>query len=148
MPDAPKHRWFRFSLRTMFLVITAIACWLGWNLHVVQTRLAARRLIVENGGVVFVIRGMKISPIDADGGPGVAPFAYDIGLGEQWMISIPLVRRLLGDDFVALIHMPRDGATPMTSEDVKRIFPEATHVWPYWRSELSKMGISIEEDDP
>ena len=102
MPQALKLRWFRFSLRTMFVVVTMFACWLGWNLHVVQNRQAARRLIVENGGVIFAIRGMKISPIDADGGPGAAPFAYDIGLGEQ-STSIPLVRRLLGDDFVALI---------------------------------------------
>jgi hypothetical protein len=31
MTPAPKRRWFQFSLRTMFVVVTVFACWLGWG---------------------------------------------------------------------------------------------------------------------
>ena len=40
----PPRRWFRFSLRTMLIVVTALACWLGWELHIVHER---RRLLDE-----------------------------------------------------------------------------------------------------
>jgi hypothetical protein len=42
--DEPKRRWFRFSLRTMFLVCTVVAVWLGWNVHLVRQR----RAFIEN----------------------------------------------------------------------------------------------------
>jgi hypothetical protein len=35
---APHRRWFRFSLRTLFVVVTVFACWLGWNVNAVQKR--------------------------------------------------------------------------------------------------------------
>ena len=38
MISAPNRRWLRFSLRTLFVVVTVIACWLGWNLHQVRER--------------------------------------------------------------------------------------------------------------
>lgn len=37
---APKHRWFRWSLRTLFVVMTAIACWLGYELNWIRQRRA------------------------------------------------------------------------------------------------------------
>ena len=30
---APKRRWPRFSLRTLFVVVTVLCCWLGWRLE-------------------------------------------------------------------------------------------------------------------
>jgi hypothetical protein len=35
-----KRRWFRFSLRTMFVAFTLVAVWLGWNVHIVRQRKA------------------------------------------------------------------------------------------------------------
>ncbi len=34
----PKRRWFRFSLKTMLLVITAIAVWLGYQFNRIRER--------------------------------------------------------------------------------------------------------------
>src|SRR5262249_14468208 len=34
----PRRRWFRWSLRTMFVVLTAFCLWLGWNVNAVQQR--------------------------------------------------------------------------------------------------------------
>jgi hypothetical protein len=49
----PKRRWFRFSLRTLFLLVTVIACWLGWQVHVVQHRKAMLMQIEASGGYLF-----------------------------------------------------------------------------------------------
>jgi hypothetical protein len=40
MPDAPAkpRRWFRFSVRTLFVVVTALACWLGYELNWIRQR--------------------------------------------------------------------------------------------------------------
>ena len=146
MPDAPKLRWFRFSLRTMFVAIAVFACWLGWNVHVVQNRLAVRRLIIENGGVVFVLRGITISAVDADGKPAIVRgFVYEIDGPEQ---NISLVRRLLGDEIVDLVLISHEGACGMTNKEIAQIFPESKGVIPDPRQEDLKMETSVEDDDP
>ncbi len=38
MTQAPRRRRFTFSLRSMFIVVTAVAVCLGWNVRVVQHR--------------------------------------------------------------------------------------------------------------
>ncbi len=42
MTIAPKRRWFNYSLRTLFVVVTVLCVWLGWNVNIVQQRRAAR----------------------------------------------------------------------------------------------------------
>jgi hypothetical protein len=36
----PRRRWFRFGLRTMFVVLTVISVWLGWQACWIQQRRA------------------------------------------------------------------------------------------------------------
>ena len=50
MTPAPKRRWPRFSLRTMFVVVTVFGCWLGWNIHCIRER------------DVFYARGARFVP--------------------------------------------------------------------------------------
>ena len=38
MDPTPKRRWYQFSLRTLFLVITLCGIWLGWQLYWFKTR--------------------------------------------------------------------------------------------------------------
>jgi hypothetical protein len=38
MTPALKHRWFRYSLRTLFVVVTLFACWLAYSLTWVRQR--------------------------------------------------------------------------------------------------------------
>ena len=45
MTLAPKRRWFQFSLRTLFVVVTVFGCWLGYELN----WLRERHLLVESG---------------------------------------------------------------------------------------------------
>ena len=34
----PKRRWFRFSLRTLFVMMTVVCCWLGYELNWIRNR--------------------------------------------------------------------------------------------------------------
>ena len=40
MADGGKRRWLRFSLRGLFLAVTAFTLWLGWNASIVHNRSA------------------------------------------------------------------------------------------------------------
>ena len=33
----PKRRWFRFTMRTMFLVMALAACWIGWGARTIRS---------------------------------------------------------------------------------------------------------------
>jgi hypothetical protein len=35
---APRRRWFAFSLRTPFVLVTVLACWIGYQLHWIRQR--------------------------------------------------------------------------------------------------------------
>jgi hypothetical protein len=45
MDEKPKHRWFqfRFSLRTLFVLVTVVAIWFGWSLNWIRERRAFLR---------------------------------------------------------------------------------------------------------
>jgi Tol biopolymer transport system component len=43
---ALKRRRFRWSLRTMFVVVTIVACWMGWNLSIVRQRQSLSKEII------------------------------------------------------------------------------------------------------
>ena len=38
MDTVPKRRWFQFSLKSLFVVITLFGMWLGWQLYWFKTR--------------------------------------------------------------------------------------------------------------
>jgi hypothetical protein len=38
MDERPRRRWLRFSLRTLFLLVTLVAVWLGWSLNWIRQR--------------------------------------------------------------------------------------------------------------
>jgi hypothetical protein len=35
---APRRRWFAFSLRALFVVVTVFGCWLGYQLNWIRER--------------------------------------------------------------------------------------------------------------
>jgi TRAP-type C4-dicarboxylate transport system permease small subunit len=45
MTPAPKRRW-SFSLRTLFVVITVLACWLGWGAWAIRYATSDRPLLI------------------------------------------------------------------------------------------------------
>jgi hypothetical protein len=100
---APDRRRFRWSLRTMFVVVTVFAVWLGWHFSDIHQRQVMRNLIKANKGAVVV------DPRD-DGNPSP---------------DIPKWRRLLGDEgAVDFIALPDTSSDEQVSQ-VRRLFPEA-----------------------
>jgi hypothetical protein len=56
MTPAPK-RWFRWSLRTLFVVVTLVSVPLGslaWQAHIVRHRQQMLGQIKADGGIIFV----------------------------------------------------------------------------------------------
>lgn len=54
-PTLPRRRWFRFSLATMFAVVTfrAVLGWLAWNVKQVRERAAMRPSLVGIDEITF-----------------------------------------------------------------------------------------------
>jgi hypothetical protein len=62
-PD-PKRRWFRFSfsLRTLFVVVTVLACWMGWAVHLARARQAFQHQVEARGGRISPQTAFKQVP--------------------------------------------------------------------------------------
>jgi hypothetical protein len=93
MTFAPRRRWFRYSLRTLFVVMTVVCCWLGWNVHIVRQRQAAWAEVIAERDARDKIWMEKL-----------AAYSDQIGLlyttiqqGPAKPVTLPLTRRLLGD---------------------------------------------------
>jgi hypothetical protein len=52
MDQTPRHQSFRFSLRTLFVLITLVAIWVGWSFNWIRQRREFVRLGNELGAVV------------------------------------------------------------------------------------------------
>ncbi len=106
---APNRRWFRFSLRTLFVVVTIIAAigyWLAWNINVVHQRQAIRArpdVMFGTGSAEVNERILKVSKPTTE--PGVSR-----------------IRRLLGDEPAEAILVFEKPVFSL----VVPLFPEAT----------------------
>ncbi len=119
MKDAPKgpqspRRWLTFSLRTMFIVVTVLCCWLGWESSVVRQR---KSLLQEfSPQASLQITTMKQWVNNAPPGTTRIPPA-----------SVSFLRRLLGDEAIQEIGYSTH-YQPLTEADrarLSRAFPEA-----------------------
>jgi uncharacterized membrane protein YecN with MAPEG domain len=99
--------WFRFSLRTLFIVVAIFGGWLSWELQVVRERQKMRVWISQHHGftVGFPTQGMMLRP--------------------QGLLSrFPRYRHLLGDEPV--MHIGLHEPIPISDlEEIDRLFPEA-----------------------
>jgi len=112
--EKPPRRWFVFSLRTMFVVLTIFACWLGWELRIVRQRQAMLRWVEEHGG-----------HIDTYDAPVHWVDMTDPEI-QAMRRTFPAARRLFGDQPIALVLFEEGGQAD--DEDIDRIvaiFPEA-----------------------
>ncbi len=54
MTPTPNRRWLRYSLETLFVAVTVLACWLGYELNWIHQR----REALASGIVRFPIDGV------------------------------------------------------------------------------------------
>lgn len=85
MPEQPQNRLFRFSLRTLFVIVTVLCCWLAWESSVVRQRKALLKKL--DASIAFQIT--TASEWQRRYTNGLPP--------GQSAATVPLVRRWLGD---------------------------------------------------
>ena len=114
MNEQAPRRWFRFSLRTMFVVVTVLCVWLGWESSVVRQRQG-------------VLKELRASP------------GFEITTAEEWAGRFPpnaphpppakiaLVRTWLGDKAIQEISYYRhfQGESNSLLRRAATTFPEA-----------------------
>ena len=87
----------------MFVVVTVLALWLGWELKFIRERQKMRQWL-----------------FDHDGAAGTA---WDAGMAED-AVKIPVWRRWLGDEPTALVALDDKSAAAHEGR-ARRLFPEA-----------------------
>jgi hypothetical protein len=103
MTAAPPRRWYRWSLRTMFVVVTVIGCWLGYYLNWVRQRHELIRQIDDRPPIFNRVQGM--------GPAGTFPWSlWLLGEKPREFIEFELASK---DDY------------PRALSETQRLFPEA-----------------------
>jgi hypothetical protein len=115
-----KPRWLRFSLRTLFVVVTIFGVWLGWNLKIVRER---NRLL----DYVHILARLEAGEAD----PDIKSRQERKYPGDWECIRIPWTRRVLGDSSYIAIAVP-DSATSKLIAEIEAAFPEAELHGTYW----------------
>ena len=122
----PKRRWFRFSLRTLFVLVTAFCVWLGWEVNAARRQKEAVEAIVKAGGTIGYDFQIRPAAIPANLlGKSQSSIANELGFFRKYDIdqnAIPSapawLRDHIGSDFfrnVASVSFPRASAVkPMT----------------------------------
>ena len=102
-----QHRLFRFSLRTLFIIVSILALWLGWNVHQLRKREMVEQFIVQN-----------INPAALEAGSPVRPWK-----------SLPVMWQLLGAKPIRHIHVQGAHISNDDRADIMASFPEADIVY-------------------
>ncbi|MGD9721181.1 MAG: hypothetical protein AB7O59_03890 [Pirellulales bacterium] len=113
MTPTPKRRWFRWSLRTMFVVVTVLGGWLAYQVNWI----AQRHQFLESPAVCEFRGAVMLG--------GRAP-------GALWLLGEPGVKGMS----VAIVAKGRPGDVDRfdwelheTVREARRLFPEAGVGW-------------------
>jgi hypothetical protein len=112
-PPKRKRRWYQFSLRTLFLVVTAFGVLLGWESHVVRQRLAALEEVKRAGGC-------SLSTVE------LCRECDELHIlpPKEVSATIPFYRAWFGDESVPSICVAYD-APSGEEKRIANLFPEA-----------------------
>jgi hypothetical protein len=127
MTPTPKRRWPRFTLRTLFVVVTAFGIWLGWNFNILRQRekMLDRVNATRNDGSPVGIM------MEAEFESRLPP-AYR---GMPSTRRLPWALKLLGAEPTAIITVSEDDFSEAEIKQIGRLFPEAlVSPWspPHW----------------
>lgn len=126
----PKRRWFRFGLRTLFVLVTLVCGLTAWTIHNFR-QVQERNTLLR----AFTARGAALGPMFQPG----EPIIYK-DTGKQ----IPVAWRLFGAETPgADIWLPPGKFTDEERHHLQVLFPDAYVVW--WDD---KSGRLLETEDP
>jgi hypothetical protein len=115
MARSSRGRWLQFNLRTMFVLWTALAAWLGWTVHVVHERQALRKELTVRSVAAFIRRTHCV--------PGIRmPLPAYAETPPSGNDSVSWMRRCFGDESIETIVLH----ARFELRRVQRVFPEAT----------------------
>ena len=104
---APKRRWFRFSLRTLFVVVTVVGIACSWAL-------SQKKWIRDRSEAMNWVQSQR---------------AWNLANGRS-TVRLPLGLRLFGERFALDAIEVREADTrsddAFSIAELKRLFPEAT----------------------
>jgi hypothetical protein len=127
---APKHRWQRFSLRKLFVMVTVICGLTAWSIH--NWRQAHERETLLRA---FTARGAALGPSFYPG----EPIVY-----KETGNSVPLMWRLFGaEEPGGDIWLPPDKFTADERSHLQSLFPDVYVVW--WDDKNERL---LEAEDP
>ena len=101
----------------MFVIVTALCLWLGWQASIVRERKSLLRSLENDPHLLF-------EPLHTMFGPGKMVVTFSTFTNHRGGPNVPWFRRMLGDDNVSSLGLPSE----MTEKDVRRFkiaFPEA-----------------------
>jgi hypothetical protein len=98
-------------LGTMFILVTVVAVWLGWELTFIRERQVFIKTLRDGGGQCLIASD---------------PEFLKTGLATP---TIPFWRRWLGDEAVALV-VPRDLMTEADEGKTRKFFKRARRLFP------------------
>ncbi len=98
-------RLLRFRLRTLLVLVTLVAIWLGWNVNQLRKRDQMLRYLTSQGAVI------------QKGGPT-----------KPWK-SMPFAWSLLGAEPVSAIQLPNHKFSDVDLPHIETWFPEADIQW-------------------
>ena len=104
MNDPPRRRWFTYSLRTFFVLLTVFGVWLGVQVKWIRDRQAARAWI-RNQNISWYAPSLRGARVEA-----AAPWSL----------------RLLNESGMVAIGIAEDRSSkPYSVEKLRELFPEA-----------------------
>jgi len=110
MTDKSPRRWFSFSLRSLLLVMTGLCIWLGWESSVVRKRQVVLSKMRSNPAI-------RVTTAEA------YTQRFPVGTPVPSVATVPLVRRLLGDE--AIQEIWSSGISEPELSHLAIVFPEA-----------------------
>jgi hypothetical protein len=117
MTALPKRRWFRFGLRTMFVVLAVLAIpldWLAWQIQIVRERKAVLAEVESTAPGEFLF--VTLERAEAVRPPG--------SYAHREYVRISRLRRRLGDESYWRMFLPETIDAELTKR-VESAFPEA-----------------------
>ena len=121
MSESPKRRWLRFSLRTLFVVVTVLAAFSGWVVYHLNWIRERHQLLARHNATSaeqYVNRRARFGDPEPKPFLTIAPSSPSIGFGL----------RLFGETDVSHVRVfILDGGPEGDEiERAARLFPEAT----------------------